>query len=285
MFQRLHVCVYVSLSATTSREGPTLQDSLPVQKGRRLCLLPLFSFLSLPRASSFSLSMRLCKRACVAASAVFAIFYFAWKMVSRETVRAMRTCPLNRMPYPPFPVCRRFLPCNRKPFPAYTALVPILTRPSLRSPRFWQVATGEDDLSLYFTGRSSSSNKGISFFFPFSFSLHPAFPSALLRSLMSRPPPSIWWCSLLFFLLLFCLTVFLLNDRPFTPLATALPVHVVFHRRARVSPVLSFSLSLSFFSPSRPLTISSSLYHWLPPFTIIDSGNVAFVGRVTRFAL
>lgn len=112
---RAYVCVYVSLSATTSREGPTLQDSLPVQKGRRLCLLPLFSFLSLPRASSFSLSMRMCKRACVAASAVFAIFYFAWKMVSRETVRAMRACPLNRMPYPPFPVCRRFLPCNRSP--------------------------------------------------------------------------------------------------------------------------------------------------------------------------
>lgn len=76
-------------------------------------------------------------------------------------------CPLNR-------VCRtaslpsspshaaRFLPCNR-----------VLSRYSSRSflapaARSWQAATGEDDLSLYFPGRSSSSNKGISFFFLFS---------------------------------------------------------------------------------------------------------------------
>lgn len=108
-------------------------------------------------------------------------------------------CPLNRMLYLSFPRVS-FVPPRVLPVPPSSA-------------RSWQAATGEDDLSLYFPGRSSSSNKGIFFF---SFSLFPLScpPSPLLFSHPILPSSSIWRG--LLFRLPLSLTVFLLNDRPFT---------------------------------------------------------------------
>lgn len=93
MFQCLHArtrtCVHacVSLSSATSREGPKRDLAGFFSRSKRKAPLSPsfpFSFLSLFRGSSFPAFMRVCERACVTASAVFGIFYFAWKMVSRS---------------------------------------------------------------------------------------------------------------------------------------------------------------------------------------------------------
>lgn len=111
-------------------------------------------------------------------------------------------CPLNRTLYLSFPCIAEvsFVQSRVLPVPPSSA-------------RSWQAATGEDDLSLYFPGRSSSSNKGILFF---SFSFLPVVPHPPLFSLLtpSLPSSSIWRG--LLFLLSLSLIVFLLNDRPFT---------------------------------------------------------------------
>lgn len=114
------------------------------------------------------------------------------------------------------------------------------------STRSWQAAMGEDDLSLYFPGRSSSSNKGISFF---SFSFLCAVPASFFLSLFPTPschclhPSGVASCSFCLFLSPYSssTTVHL------RPLATTLPVHVVFHERAEI---LSLSLFLSLLSIS-----------------------------------
>lgn len=140
---------------------------------------------------------------------------------------------------------------------------PVLTSSSARS---WQAATGEDDLSLYFPGRSSSSNKGISFFFLSSLSLlHPlSFPFPTFFLLHLPPPSPSIWRGLLFSLPL-SLTVFLLNDRPFTAVSDDVAGARRFLRETRVSFALLYcSLFLSHaLSLSLSPFISSSFYHWL----------------------
>lgn len=127
------------------------------------------------------------------------------------------------------------------------------------STRSWQAATGEDDLSLYFLGRPSSSNKGISFF-SFSFlstASPPSFLSPFLTPILRHLHPSgVASCSFCLFLSPYSssTTVHL------RPLATTLPVHVVFHERAEI-----LSLSLLPSLASLHLAVSSFLCHWLSP--------------------
>lgn len=135
---------------------------------------------------------------------------------------------------------------------------PVLTS----SARSWQTATSEDDLSLYFPGRSSSSNKGISFFFlfslpPLSFPFsNPSLPSAVTVFIHLAWPllPSLS-LSLPFFSL--SLTVFLLNDRPFTAVSDDVAGARRFPRESRVS--LTLLSPLPFSSLSHPLFLFLSL--------------------------
>lgn len=126
----------------------------------------------------------------------------------------------------------------------------------------WLAATGEDDLSLYFPGRSSSSNKKVS---PFSLSLFslpspPTSPLPFYHPIL--PLSSSIWCGLLFFLPP-SLTVFLLNDRPFTAVSDDVAGARRFPRESRDSLALSCSLSLSLSLFSLHLSVSSFLCHWL----------------------
>jgi len=177
---RARMCACVAFRSNFA-PGPTSQDSFLIQKGKRLLSHALFPFLSLPRPSAHTCALARA-RVCVTASALFAIFYFAWKMLSRGGYGSdVRACPLNRM-LQPFRCAVASILATENP-PRYTHGALPSSRPCppfLASPaRSWQVATDEDNLSLYFTGRSSSSNKGISFFFPFPLSL----PLSLFLSL------------------------------------------------------------------------------------------------------
>lgn len=167
-------------------------------------------------------------------------------------------CLLNRMPCAFLSACTvasmfvqpRVLPAEAPRFLASSA-------------RSWQAATGEDDLSLYFPGRSSSSNKGISFF---SFSFLSAVPSS--RSHPPFPPH----LATVFIHLAWPLVLSASFSHPYSssttvhlrPLATTLPVHIVFHERAEI-----LSRSLSLFLSSLHLSVSSFLCHWLslPPLS------------------
>lgn len=185
-------------------------------------------------------------------------------------------CLLNRVPCLPFRV-HRGISIRATESPPGTA--PRFLASSARS---WQAATGEDDLSLYFPGRSSSSNKGISFF---SFSFLSAVPSSC------SPPSPTPSCHCLHPSGVASLVLSASFSHPYSssttvhlrPLATTLPVHIVFHERAEIlSLSLFLSLSLSLFSSSLRFELSLPLA--FPP-TVIDYGNVAVVGRVTRFVL
>lgn len=137
----------------------------------------------------------------------------------------------------------------------------------------------DDDLSLYFPGRSSSSNKGISFF---SFSFPSAVPTFFFLSPFLTPsshlhPSGGASCSFCLFLSPYSSSTIV----HLRPLATTLPVHVVFHERAEILS-LSLFLSLTLFFSFHRFELSLPLAF---PSTVIDSSNVVVIGQVTRFVL
>lgn len=125
----------------------------------------------------------------------------------------------------PFRLHSRFHPCATESL--------FDTSPSSSSFAFsWQTATGEDDLSLYFLGRSSSSNKGISFFVLFSFTLPPfrLFLSLFPLPLVAVPIHLAASCFLCFFPSPYSSSTIV----HLRPLATTLAVHVVFDEKTEI---------------------------------------------------
>lgn len=111
---RAYVCVYVSLPFPQRLRA---KDQLC----RILCPFKKegasASFLSFPFCLSLARPPSLCP--CVCASArvwplppYLQYFILHGKWSRGRWYTAMRACPFNRMPYSPFPVYRRFLPCN-----------------------------------------------------------------------------------------------------------------------------------------------------------------------------
>lgn len=143
MFQRLHARVRVRIRVPFRNDFTRRTNFAGFSpRSKRKAPLPpssLFLFVSPSRVLLLSVHASVQARVCGRFRRICNILFCVENGLEGDGT-AMRACPLNRMSYSPFPVYRRFLPCNRKPFPAYTALDLTLTRPSLRSPRFWQVA-------------------------------------------------------------------------------------------------------------------------------------------------